>query len=86
MFRWIERSGWLAVVYLCCQVLFWLWVDVLHAPDWEALVGGCFIAAVGVMAAFSGLDCWMDLEASSLESSQIEPMSIDRPAQGHRGK
>jgi hypothetical protein len=56
------RLGWLAVVYLCCQVLIWLWVDPLSAPDWEAWVGGCFIAAVGVVAAFCGLVCWTDSE------------------------
>ncbi len=64
------RLGWLAVVYLCCQVLIWLWVDPLHAPDWKAWVGGCFIAAVGVVAAFGGLDCWMDGKNSGEQSNR----------------
>ena len=66
--------GWLAVVYLCCQALIWLWVVPLSAPDWEAWVGGCFIAAVGVVAAFCALDCWVD---SKKFGEQSDRTSVD---------
>jgi hypothetical protein len=33
-------------------------------PDWKAWIGGCFIAAVGVVAAFCSLDCWIDSKES----------------------
>jgi ammonia channel protein AmtB len=66
-FRWIQRVGWLAVVYLCCQILIWLWVDPLDVPDW---VGGCFIAVVGGVAALCGLECWVDSEESREQSDR----------------
>jgi hypothetical protein len=78
---WIQRLGWLAVVCLCCQVLFWLWVDPIRAPDWKSWVGGCFIAAVGVVAAFCGLDCRTD---SKEFREQSDRASVDSRVQPKR--
>jgi hypothetical protein len=54
-------------------------MDPLYAPDWNSWVGGCFIAAVGVAAAFCALDCWMD---SKTFGEQSDRTSADMHLEG----